>query len=128
MIPLCIDRKVALIPWSPLAGGRTAHPWGTKTHRVEIDEVSPLVWGSCDGIDKIVVDNLEKIAKEKGRSMAQESLAWMLSKPYISSPIVGTTAVDHIDEAVGALDIKLSADEIAELEKPYVPHPVLGMF
>jgi 1-deoxyxylulose-5-phosphate synthase len=128
MIPLCVERKVAMIPWSPLAGGRTAHPWGTKTHRVEMDEVSPWVWGSCDALDKIVVDNLEKISKENGRSMAQESLAWMLSKPYICSPIVGTTAVEHIDEAVAALDIKLSMDEIAALEKPYVPHPVLGMF
>ena len=128
MIPLCEDRKVALIPWSPLAGGRTAHPWGTKTPRVEIDEVSKWVWGSCDSIDKIVVDNLEKIAKENGRTMAQESLAWMLSKSYITSPIVGTTSVKHVEEAVSALDIELSAEEIAALEKPYVPHPVLGMF
>ncbi|MFV0331814.1 MAG: aldo/keto reductase [Dysgonomonas sp.] len=128
MIPLCEDRKVAIIPWSPLAGGRTAHPWGTKTPRVEIDEVSPWVWGSCDEMDKVVVDNLEKIAKENGRSMAQESLAWMLSKSYVTSPIVGTTSVKHVEEAVSALDIKLSEDEITALEKPYVPHPVLGMF
>ena len=128
MIPLCEDSKVALIPWSPLAGGRTAHPWGTKTPRVEIDEVSPWVWGSCDSMDKIVVDNLEKIAKENGRTMAQESLAWMLSKSFITSPIVGTTSVEHVEEAVSALDIELSAEEIAALEKPYVPHPVLGMF
>ena len=100
---------------------------GTKTPRVEIDEVSPWVWGSCDFMDKVVVDNLEKIAKENGRTMAQELLAWMLSKSYITSPIVGTTSVEHVEEAVSALDIKLSDDEIAALEKPYVPHQVLGM-
>lgn len=127
MIPLCQDRKVAIIPWSPLAGGRLSHPWGTKTPRVEIDEVSTWVWGSCDALDKVVVDNLQKIAGEHGASMAQVALAWMLSKPYVTSPIVGTTAVHHIEEAVAALDIRLSHDEITALEKPYVVHPVLGM-
>jgi len=127
MIPLCQDRKVALIPWSPLAGGRTAHPWGTKTPRVEIDEVSKWVWDGTNDLDKVVVDNLEKIANERGISMAQVSLAWMLSKPYITSPIVGTTSVHHVEEAVAALDIQLTAEEIAALEKPYVNHPVLGM-
>jgi aryl-alcohol dehydrogenase-like predicted oxidoreductase len=127
MIPLCRDSKIALIPWSPLAGGRVAHPWGTKTPRVEIDEVSSWVWDSCNSLDKVVVDNLQKVAGERGVSMAQEALAWMLSKPYITSPIVGTTAVRHIEEAVAALNILLSGDEIKALEKPYVPHPVLGM-
>ena len=128
MIPYCIDSKTGIIPWSPLACGRPAHPWGTITPRVKIDDVSPMVWGSCDAMDKIVVDNLEKIAREHGISMAQESLAWMLSKPYITAPIVGTTAVKHVEEAVSALDITLSEDEIKALERPYVPHPVLGMF
>ncbi|MDP4201699.1 MAG: aldo/keto reductase [Bacteroidota bacterium] len=127
MIPLCQDRKVAIIPWSPLAGGRTAHPWGTKTARVEIDEVSKWVWDGTNDLDKVVVDNLEKIAKERGISMAQASLAWMLSKPYVTAPIVGTTSVHHVEEAVAALDITLTADEISALEKPYVNHPVLGM-
>ena len=89
-----------------------------------------LLWfgGGCDAMDKIVVDNLEKIANEHGRSMAQESLAWMLSKPYITAPIVGTTTIKHVEEAISALDIILSDDEIQALERPYVPHPVLGMF
>ncbi|WP_320053548.1 aldo/keto reductase [uncultured Acetobacteroides sp.] len=127
MIPLCQDRKVAIIPWSPLAGGRVAHPWGTKTSRVEIDEVSKWVWDGTNALDKVVVDNLERIAKECGVSMAQTALAWMLSKPFVTSPIVGTTSVHHVEEAVAALDIQLSVDEIAALEKPYVNHPVLGM-
>jgi len=127
MIPLCQDRKVALIPWSPLAGGRCAHPWGTQTARVVIDEVSKWVWDSTNDLDKVVIDNIEKLAKVRGISMAQMSLAWMLSKPFITSPIVGTTSVQHVEEAVAALDIQLTVDEINALEKPYVTHPVLGM-
>jgi aryl-alcohol dehydrogenase-like predicted oxidoreductase len=128
ILPLCRDRKMAVVPWSPLAGGRCAHPWGTKTARNAIDEVSPMVWGSTDAQDKVVVDNLEKVAKEHGRTMAQEALAWMLSKPYITAPIVGSTSVKHIEEAVSALDITLSPDEIAALEAPYVPHIKTGAF
>ena len=128
IMPLCQDRKMAVVPWSPLAGGRCAHPWGTKTDRNTIDEVSPAVWASTDDVDKVVVDNLEKVAKEHGRTMAQESLAWMLSKPYITAPIVGTTSVKHVEEAVSALDIKLDEEEIKALEAPYVPHIKTGLF
>lgn len=127
MMPLCMDRKVAVVPWSPLAGGRTAHPWGTKTHRNSIDEVSPMVWPTEEQ-DKVVIDNLEKISKELGYTMAQVSLAWMLSKPYITSPIVGFTNEKHVEEAVSALDIKLSEDVIKRLEAPYVPHIKTGAF
>ena len=128
MMPLCQDRKVAVVPWSPLAGGRTAHPWGTKTARNSIDEVSSAVWGVTETQDKVVVDNLEKISKELGYSMAQVSLAWMLSKPYVTSPIVGCTDVKHVEEAVSALDIKLSDEVIKRLEAPYVPHIKTGAF
>lgn len=128
MMPLCMDRKIAVVPWSPLAGGRTAHPWGTRTHRNSIDDVSPMVWGSTEAEDKIVVDNLEQIAGELGYSMAQVSLAWMLSKPFITSPIVGFTSPSHVDEAVAALDIRLTEDVIKRLEAPYVPHIKTGLF
>ena len=127
MIPLCEDRKIAVVPWSPLAGGRCAHSWGTKTARNMIDEVSPAVWPTEEQ-DKVVVDNLEKISKELGYSMAQVSLAWMLSKPYITAPIVGFTDVKHVEEAVAALDIKLSDEIIQRLEAPYVPHIKTGAF
>ena len=100
---------------------------GTKTARTEIDEVSKWVWDGTNDVDKVVVDNLEKFAKQRGISMAQASLAWMLSKPFLTAPIVGTTAVKHVEEAVAALDIELTVEEIATLEKPYVHHPVLGM-
>lgn len=123
VLPLCADRKMAVVPWSPLAGGLCAHPWGTKTARTAVDKVSPQVWGEYAAMDKPVVDNLEKVAKENGRSMAQEALAWMLSKPFVTAPIVGSTSPKHIEEAVAAVDIKLSEEEIKSLEAPYVPHP-----
>ncbi len=128
MIPLCQDRKIAVVPWSPLAGGRTAHPWGTKTSRNSIDEVSPMVWGGTEEADRKVVDNLEQIAREQGHSMAQISLAWMFSKPYITAPIVGFTSPSHVDEAVAALDIRLDEETIRRLEAPYVPHVKTGLF
>ena len=110
-------------PWSPLAGGRCAHSWGTQTARTKIDAVSPAVWTEKTAAqDKAVVDNLEKVASENGRSMAQEALAWMLSKPFICSPVVGTTSVKHVEEAASAVDIVLSDEEIAALEAPYVAH------
>lgn len=128
ILPLCQDRKMAVVPWSPLAGGRCAHPWGTVTARNRVDEVSPMVWGATDAQDKVVVDNLEKVAREHGHTMAQEALAWMLSKPYITAPIVGTTSARHIEEAVSALDIQLDEEEIKALEAPYVPHIKTGLY
>ena len=128
IFPLCMDRKMAVVAWSPNAGGRCAHAWNTKTARNSVDEVSTQVWSKTDDVDKVVVDNLEQVAKEIGYSMAQTSLAWMLSKPFITAPIVGTTAVKHIEEAVSALDIKLDDEIIKRLEAPYVPHIKTGAF
>lgn len=127
MIPLCQDRKVAITPWSPMAGGRLAHPWGTRTARVEVDEVSKWVWDGTNDLDRVVVDNLQTLAVQRGVSMAQMSLAWMLAKPYVTAPIIGATAPDHVEEAVAALDLVLSEEEVSALEAPYVAHPVLGM-
>ncbi|MBR0459571.1 MAG: aldo/keto reductase [Victivallales bacterium] len=128
ILPLCRDRGMAVVPWSPLAGGRCAHPWGTKTARNSIDAVSPMVWDATNDIDKPVVDNLEKVAAAHGRTMAQESLAWMLSKPVITAPIVGCTSVKHVEEAVAALGITLDKEEIKALEAPYKPHVKTGTF
>ena len=124
MIPCCQDQGIALVPWSPLAGGRLTHPWGTKTARNSVDEISPAVWGRNEKLDIPLIENLQKLAAQRGVSMAQEALAWMLSKPWITAPIVGTTDPRHVEEAVAALDIKLDEDEITALEAPYQPHPV----
>jgi aryl-alcohol dehydrogenase-like predicted oxidoreductase len=127
MMPLCQDRKIAVVPWSPLAGGRCARPWGVQTERSKIDDVSPQVWTTLEQ-DKKVVDALEEVSKKNGNSMAQNALAWMLSKPYVTAPIVGSTSPKHLEEAVKALDIKLSDEEIKALEAPYVPHIKTGAF
>ena len=128
ILPLCRDRKMAVVPWSPLAGGRCARPWGTQTARTAIDAVSPMVWGSTMEQDKPVVDALEQVAGKNGHSMAQVALAWMLGKPGITAPIVGSTSAKHIEEAVAALDISLSPEEVAALEAPYVPHVKTGVY
>ncbi|OBW92703.1 aldo/keto reductase [Gallibacterium salpingitidis] len=122
LLPLAQDRKMAVVPWSPLAGGLCTRPWGTQTARTKIDNVSPMVWGNSQSLDKPIIDNLEKIAAKQGRSMAQEALAWILSKPFITAPIVGATSVHHIEEAIAAVDITLSTEEIKALELPYQPH------
>jgi aryl-alcohol dehydrogenase-like predicted oxidoreductase len=127
MIPYCQDTKVGIIPWSPLAGGRLTHPWGAVTDRNKVDEVSPAVWGASIDQDLPVIANLQKVAEERGVSMAQEALAWMLSKPYVTAPIVGTTDAKHVEEAVTALDIVLDASEVAALEAPYTPHAVADL-
>lgn len=127
MIPFCRDTKVGIIPWSPLAGGRLTHPWGTVTERNKIDGVSPMVWDRSLKQDLPVIENLQKMAEERDISMAQMALAWMLSKPYVTAPIVGTTSPKHVEEAVAALDIVLSPEEIASLETPYTPHAVADL-
>ena len=128
IMPLALDRKMAVVPWSPLAGGRCARPWGTETARTKIDDVSPMVWGNTEREDKIVVDTLEKVARENGHTMAQVALSWMLDKSYVTSPIVGVTSVRHIEEAVAALDLHLSTEEVEAIETPYVPHVKMGQF
>ena len=128
MMPLCMDRKIAVVPWSPLAGGRCTRPWGTQTARTAVDAVSPMVWGATEAQDKLVVDALQKVAEANGHTMAQVALAWLLSKPYVTSPIVGFTSPKHVEEAVAALDITLAPEEIAALEAPYVPHIKTGAF
>ncbi len=128
ILPLCRDRKMAVVPWSPLAGGRCARPWGTQTARTAVDKVSPMVWDATNEIDKPVVDALEKVASARGISMAQTALAWHFAKPEITAPIVGFTSVQHVEEAVAALDVKLTPEEIAALEAPYKPHIKTGAF
>jgi aryl-alcohol dehydrogenase-like predicted oxidoreductase len=118
MIPLCLDQGVGLTPYSPLAKGRATRPWGEQTARSSMDAVAK----SFDqDTDKLVVDALHQIAEARGVPMAQVALAWVLSKPVVSCPIVGATKARHLQDAVGALDLELSADECRAMEEPYVP-------
>jgi len=121
MLPLCLDQGIGVIPWSPLARGRLARPWDESTNRSEKDEFGRNLYGAAD---RPVVDAVGQVADQRGVARAQVALAWLLAKPGITAPIVGATKPHHLDDAVAALDVDLTDDEIDLLEKPYQPHDV----
>ena len=118
MFPLLKDQGIGSIPWSPLAKGRLARPFGTQTHRSDHDPVAQRNYG--DG-DKSIIDVVEEIASQRGVPMAQISVAWVLKNPIVASPIVGPTKAHHLADAIAALDISLTAEEIEKLEASYTP-------
>jgi aryl-alcohol dehydrogenase-like predicted oxidoreductase len=128
MMKLCQAERVGVIPWSPLARGRLARPWDEKsaTERAETDEYSKTLYARSEEADRAVVDRVTELSRRRNIPQAQIALAWMLSKPYINAPIVGATKPNHIADAVAALSVNLSPEEIARLEEPYVPHAVAG--
>jgi aryl-alcohol dehydrogenase (NADP+) len=128
MIPLCIDQGVGLIPWSPMARGFFAgnryRSGGGETERAKNDPFGTGLYFRDE--DFVVADRAAEVAKARGVTGSQVALAWILSKPHIAAPIIGATKMEHLDQAIAALDIQLSEDEIKQLEEPYKPHPVLG--
>jgi 1-deoxyxylulose-5-phosphate synthase len=125
MLPLCRDQGVGVLPWSPLGGGKLTRPWGeTGSARAQTDRWGKEMYNNDQA--KPVVDALEAVAKAKGKPMAQVAMAWLLSKPGVHSPIVGVSKMQHLDDAVAAVGVTLSADEIAQLEAPYKPLVVTG--
>jgi aryl-alcohol dehydrogenase-like predicted oxidoreductase len=126
MIPLCKSEGIGVIPWSPLARGRLARPWQSEpTKRSETDQFGKSLYSRSEEVDRNVVDRLGQIAEQRGVPRAQLALAWLLSKP-VTSPIVGATKPHHLEDAAAALSLRLTPEEIASLEEPYTPHPVLG--
>ena len=123
MLPLCADQGIGVVPWSPLARGRLARPWGEATHRSEADTFGARLYHDTD---RVVVERVGEVAVERGVPMAQVALAWMLSKPVVAAPIVGATKPHHLDDAVAAVELELGVEEIERLEEPYRPHPVAG--
>ena len=128
MIPLCLEEGVGLIPWSPLArgflaGNRNSTSRG-ETVRAKTDDFADKLYYRSS--DFTVVDRLSEVAKKRGVANAQVALAWILSKPGVSAPIVGASKMTHLDQALAALDITLEEGEVKSLEEPYEPHPVLG--
>ncbi len=127
MMPLCMDQKIAVLPWSPLARGRLARPWqGESTKRLETDQFGKVLYSKTEDADRKVSDRLGEISEKRSAPRAQIALAWMLAKSFVTSPIVGATKPHHLTDAVAALSLKLTTDEITSLEEPYTPHPVLG--
>jgi len=126
MLPLCREEGIGVIPWSPLARGRLTRDWDETSARSETDDFGKTLYAGTGDADRKVVEAVAKVAKARGVPRAQVALAWVLAKPVISAPIVGATRMGHLDDAVAALSVKLTAEEIAELEAPYVPHAVTG--
>jgi 1-deoxyxylulose-5-phosphate synthase len=130
MIPLCLDQGVGCIPWSPLArgvlAGNRSRDGGRHTTRSTTDPFTDYLYEQPTDFD--VVEAAQAVAAARDVPTAQVALAWLLTKPGVSAPIVGSTKLAHLQDALAAEALTLTADEVAELEKPYVPHPVLGHF
>src|SRR5882724_6776418 len=127
MLPLCAAEGIGVLPWSPLARGRLARSWQTEsTKRFETDQFGKTMYSKTEEADRKVVDRLGELSEKRGVPRAQLALAWMLSKPFVTSPIVGATKTNHLTDAVAALSLRLTPEEIASLEEAYTPHPVLG--
>ena len=124
MIPLCADQGVGLIPWSPLARGKLTRDWDATTTRSETDEFGKRLYDEAS--DRQIVDAVKEVADQRGVPRAQVALAWVSHHPVVSAPIVGASKPSHLDDAVASLDITLTDDEVALLEKPYEPHAVAG--
>ena len=129
MNPYCIEEGIAITPWSPLARG-----FVTGHHRPE--DFGDTIRARTDAYgqslyyqpsDFTVVERLTEVAKKIGKPNTQVALAWLLAKPGVTSPIIGTTKLSHLDDAVAALDLKLTEDDMKALEQPYQPHPVIGI-
>ena len=123
MLPLCADQGIGVIPWSPLARGRLTREWDASTARAETDEFGASLYRDED---KAIVDTVAAVAERRGVPRARVALAWLLAQPVVTSPIVGVTKPQHLEDAVAAVDLELGADEIEELGAGYVPHAVAG--
>ena len=123
MLPLCEDQGVGVIPWSPLARGRLTRPWDTSTARAETDEFGGTLYRDEDAA---IVESVLSIAEQREVSAAQVALAWVMAQPAVTSPIVGVTKPAHLADAVAAVDLELSEDELAELSSGYTPRGIAG--
>ncbi|MBM6594233.1 aldo/keto reductase [Microvirga pudoricolor] len=126
MLPLCRAEGIGVIPWSPLARGRLTRDWDETSARSETDAFGKTLYAATADADRKVVEAVARVAAQRGIPRAQVALAWVLAKPGITAPIVGATKPHHLDDAVAALSVELTQDEILALEEPYVPHAVTG--
>jgi aryl-alcohol dehydrogenase-like predicted oxidoreductase len=124
MLKLCADQGIGVIPWSPLARGRLARPWDETTARKDTDKFGKNLYP--EATDRPIVEAVQALAKKRGIPQSQIALAWLLHKPVVTAPIVGATKMSHLDDAIGALSVKLSEEEIRTLEEYYVPHAIAG--
>jgi aryl-alcohol dehydrogenase-like predicted oxidoreductase len=126
MLPLCRDQGIAVIPWSPLARGRLTRPWDQSTARLETDDFGRTLYAHTGDADRKVAEAVGEVAQARGVPRAQIALAWVLQKSEVTAPIVGATRLEQLDDAVAALSISLTKEEVKAVESPYVPHAVTG--
>ncbi|KLV25468.1 oxidoreductase [Niallia circulans] len=126
MLPLCKEERIGVTPYSPLASGRLTRDWSQTTYRSETDQIQKSKYDATADTDRLVVERVAELAKKYGVPRTQIALAWLLQKETVSSPIIGATKISHLVDAVGALTIKLTANEAAFLEEPYIPHLIVG--
>ena len=126
MLPLCIDQGIGVIPWSPLARGRLARPWGEVTKRYETDPFQNQLYDAYAADEEKINDAVAGVAKAHGKTLAQVALAWVLQKEPVAAPNVGVTKLKQLTDALGALDVELSADDIKKLEAAYKPRSPAG--
>jgi len=124
MLPLCAAEGVGVIPWSPLARGRLTRDWEETTSRTETDQVSKRLYTKTDEADRRVAESVATVAAKRGVPRAQVALAWVLRNPVVTAPIVGASKPHHLEDAVAALSLALTSEEITALEENYVPHTV----
>ena len=127
MLPLCAEEKIAATPYSPLASGRLARPSSETTARYETDSIAKTKYDATAESDQVVIDRVVEIAAKYEVPMAHVALAWLLQKEAVCAPVIGATKIVHLESAVEALNVQLDPEDIAYLEEPYVPHPVVGL-
>ncbi len=125
MLPLCVDQHIGVLPWSPLARGRLTRDWDSTTHRTDTDEVGKRLYGADAG-DRTIIGRVAEVAADLGVPRAQVALAWVLRNPAVTAPIIGASKLGHLDDAIAALDVHLTDDDVARLEQAYAPHAVVG--
>lgn len=127
MLPLCRAEQIAVIPYSPLAAGRLTRDWSTdQTHRSQTDMTARRKYDSTADADRIIVQRVAELAERYGVERVHVALAWLLQKSPVAAPIIGATKTSHLDAAVGAFAVTLSAADVAYLEEPYQPHAIVG--
>ena len=128
MLPLCREEKIGVIPYSPLASGRLTRDWSSSetTLRSETDQIQKSKYDATTETDRWVVERVAEVSEKHDVPRVHIALAWLLQKEPVTAPIIGATKISHLEDAIGALSVKLSKEEVAYLEEPYVPHRIVG--
>jgi aryl-alcohol dehydrogenase-like predicted oxidoreductase len=127
MMPLCVEEKIAVTPYSPLASGRLARAWSETTKRLETDQMAMSKYDATADADKLVVERVAEMAEKHAVPLAHIALAWLLHKTAVVAPVIGATKIAHLESAVESLSVQLTPDDVAYMEEPYMPHPIVGL-